>query len=197
MSHLLAVVGLAVVSFVSTSFDNFTLLLGFFADDEYPRRQVVGGYLVSVVLVVVAAYALANAVELAPDRYLGLLGVVPLALGVQGAVRLIRHAGPTAPAARQTRGKGFFPVLLVMAANSGDALSVFVSVFADTADRLEIPVLVTTAVMALLYAALARWLVTRSGVAAQIQRVSRVALPFLLIAIGLYILLNTGTDTLQ
>ncbi len=194
MSDLLSVVGLALTGFVATSFDNFMILLGFLGDDEYPRRRVVTGYLTAVVVVVLAAFALAQAVELAPSGYLGYLGLVPLTLGLVGIYRLVRIAGPIAPAARPTRSKGYLPVLFVMLANSGDSLSVFVSVFADTSDAIEIPILVTVVVCALAYAALARWLVTRSAFAGILQRVARVVLPFLLVGIGAYILLNTGTD---
>ena len=89
---------------------------------------------------------------------------------------------------------GFLPVLLVMLANSGDSFSVYVSVFADTAERLEVPIVSVVVVCALLAAASARWLVTRSGLARPIQRIARIVLPFLLIAIGTYILIDTTTD---
>ena len=194
MTHLLSVVGLAGAAFVSTSLDNFAILLGFFGDDEYPRRQVVLGYVSAVVLVVIGAFVAAQAVELAPVRYLGLLGVVPLSLGAVGLVRLVRIAGPVAPAARPTRGKGFMPVLLVMVANSADSFAVYLSVFSDTSDAIEVPIFATVVVLALSTAALARWLVTRSAWAGTLQKIGRVVLPFLLMAIGAYILLNTGTD---
>jgi cadmium resistance protein CadD (predicted permease) len=195
VNQLLAVIGLALASFVSTSLDNFALMLGFFADDEYPKRQVAGGYVLSVILVLLLAWMASAAVEMVPSAYLGYLGVVPLGLGLVGLYRLLRHAGPAAVAQPQ-RGKGFFPVLLIMLANSGDSFSVYVSVFADTAERLELPILTVVVTCAFLAAAAARWLVTRSGLGLPIQRIARLVLPFLLIAIGAYILFDTGTDTL-
>ena len=194
MTEWVAVVGLSALTFVSTSFDNFMLLLGFFADDEYPRRQVVGGYLVAVVVVVLGAWTASAALEQVPSQYLGYLGIVPVTLGLVGLYRLVRFAGPAVPTAEPTATKGFIPVMLVMLANSGDSLSVYVSVFADTAENLEVPIVAAAAGLALIYAALARWLVTRSGLAGPIQRAARVLLPFLLIGIGVYILLDTGTD---
>jgi len=194
VTGVIAAVGLSALTFVSTSFDNFVLLLGFFADDEYPRRQVVGGYIVAVVVVVLGAWVASAAVEQAPSQYMGYLGFIPLSLGLVGLYRLVRYAGPAVPAAEPTSAKGFLPVMFVMLANSGDSLSVYVSVFADTAEVLEVPILVTAAVLALLYAAIARWLATRSGLAGPVQRAARVLLPFLLIGIGVYVLLDTGTD---
>lgn len=196
MTQLLEVLGLAIASFLSTSLDNFVLLIGFFADEEYPRGQIVTGYVAAITLVVLGAFLAAEAVELVPASFLGYLGLVPVTLGLLGIYRLFRTAPSGGPEAVPRPTKGFVPVLAVMLANSGDTLGVFIPVFADTAESLELPILLTTGVCALGSAAVARWIATRSGYAGSIQRVARVVLPFLLVAIGGYILLNTGTDAL-
>ncbi len=194
MFERIAVVGLTLGSFVATSFDNFTLLLGFFSDPRYSRRRVLLGYVASTLGMVVLAYALSTAVELAPTRVLGLLGIIPLAFGLQGLYRLWRPR-PAEGADGDVVGEtGFVAVLLVMLANSGDTFGVFVSLFADTAEGLELWILTSAVAMAAAYAVLARWLVSHAGAARTIQRIARVVLPFLLIAIGLYILADTRTD---
>jgi cadmium resistance protein CadD (predicted permease) len=195
MLDRIAVAGLTVGSFVATSFDNFTLLLGFFSDPRYSRRRVLLGYVASTLGMVVLAYAFSAAVELAPAGVLGLLGIVPLAFGLQGLYRLWRPASSGGEEDGDVaRERGFVAVLLVMLANSGDTFGVFVSLFADTAEGLEVWILVSGVGMAAAYAVLARWLVSHEGVAEAIRKIARVVLPFLLIAIGLYILADTGTD---
>jgi len=195
MLERIAVVALTLGSFVATSFDNFTLLLGFFSDPRYARRRVLLGYVASTLGMVVLAYALSTAVELAPARLLGLLGIVPLAFGLQGLYRLWRPSIASGRTEDDEAGEtGFVAVLLVMLANSGDTFGVFVSLFADTAEGLELWILISAVAMAATYAVLARWLVSHEGAAETIQQVARVLLPFLLIAIGLYILADTRTD---
>lgn len=193
MLAVLAVVGVTTASFVSTSFDNFTLLVGFYADRRYATRRVLLGYAASTLAVVLLAHGVATAAETAPPGLLGYLGLIPLTLGLVGLARLASRA-PRGELPAGTTGRGFLAVLGVMLANSGDTLAVFVSLFADTAEGLEGWILATAVASASGYAVLARWLVERSAAAERIQRYSRVVLPLLLIAIGAYILANTATD---
>lgn len=193
MSAILAVVGVTAAAFISTSFDNFTLLLGFYADGRYAKGKVLFGYAASTLGMVFLAHGASTAVESAPARSLGYLGLIPLALGLVGLVRLIRGARRE-EIGRETEPRGFLAVLGVMLANSGDTLVVFTSVFADTAEGIESWIMGTAIGIALAYALLAQWLVERSGAADRLQRYTRVILPFLLIGIGAYILANTATD---
>ncbi len=193
MLAILAVMGLTVAGFISTSFDNFTLLLGFYADGRYAKGKVLFGYAASTLGMVFLAYGASAAVEAAPVRFLGILGLIPLALGIVGLVRLLRGV-PNEEIRQGSRPRGFLAVLGVMLANSGDTLAVFISVFADTAEGLEKWVVATAVGIALAYALLAQRLVERSGAADRLQRYTRVILPFLLLGMGAYILANTGTD---
>jgi cadmium resistance protein CadD (predicted permease) len=193
MLAILAVIGVAGASFISTSFDNFTLLIGFYADGRYSKTKVLFGYAASTLGMVFLAHGAATAVEGAPAALLGYLGLVPLAMGLAGVARLVR-GGPDAEAVTDPAPRGFWAVLGVMLANSGDTLVVFVSVFADTAEGLEWWVMGAAVAIAVGYAILARWLVERAGAADRLQRRTRMVLPFLLIGIGAYILANTPTD---
>jgi cadmium resistance protein CadD (predicted permease) len=195
MLTILAVVGVTTASFVSTSFDNFMLLVGFYADERYARGRVLLGYATSTLSVVLLAHGAAAAAETAPPALLGYLGLIPLALGLVGLARLASRA-PRQEATTGTGARGLVAVLGVMLANSGDTLAVFISLFADTAEGLEAWVLGTAMAGATGYAVLARWLVDRSGAAERLQRYSRVVLPLLLIGIGAYILANTPTDAI-
>jgi cadmium resistance protein CadD (predicted permease) len=195
MLPILVVVGVTAASFVSTSFDNFLLLLGFYADGRYAKGRVLLGYVGSSLGIVLLAHGAATVAETAPAHLLGYLGLIPLTLGLVGLVRLA--SGTTGEAeAPEVVARGILPVSGIMLANSGDTLAVFTSLFADTAEGLEIWVLATTVASAAAYAVLARWLVARAGVVRGLKRYSRVALPFLLVGIGVYILANTGTDAI-
>jgi cadmium resistance protein CadD (predicted permease) len=193
MLSIIAVVGVTAAGFASTSFDNFILLVGFYADDRFTRGRVLLGYVLSTLGMVLLAHAGAAAAETAPDHLLGYLGLIPLTLGLLGLGRLATKAGPPSRGPEE-RARGFLPVLGVMVANSGDTLAVFISLFADTAEGLEVWVLATAVACALAYALLARWIVERGSVVRRLERYSRVFLPVLLVGIGLYILANTGTD---
>jgi cadmium resistance protein CadD (predicted permease) len=191
----LLVGGLAAATFASTSFDNFTLLLGFLSKDGFRHRGVVLGYVASSVVMVLLAFLAAEAVEFAPARHIRFLGVVPLMLGFWGIYRLVRPVAGEDVSSAQGRGAGgFVAVFGVMLANSADTFTVFLSLLADTAEGLEIYALLTVPVMAFVWSGLALWLLGRQRIAAMVQRAATVILPFVLVLIGGYILMDSPTD---
>ena len=196
MSEILAVTGLAVATFVSTSVDNLLLLVGFYGEGETPRVKVGLGYIAATVTMLAVAWAASSILEEIPAQALGLLGVIPLMFGVAGLSRLARSGGVPPEDRRPASSGGFAPVFLVMAANSGDSLAVFASLFGDTAERTEVVIAGTAALCAVAYTVLAARLTAHPVMGARIRRAANVVLPILLIAIGIYIMADTGTDSL-
>ena len=194
MTDLLAVVAVTVVAFAATSLDNLGLLIGLYADETFRPRDVLVGYMTAAISVTALAYGVSTGVELAPIKYLGYLGFVPITLGLYRVGTLLRSSTSRSASSLQRVRRGVVPVLLLMLAQSGDSFAVFVAVFADTRERLEIPILLTVAACVALICASAYWLAKHSALAGPIQRGMRWALPVLLIAIGIFILANTPTD---
>src|ERR1700749_4681711 len=97
MESLPALLGLAVVLFVSTNVDDLVVLVALFADSRFRTRDVVAGqYLGLAVLFVVSAAGALLALVI-PNTYLGLLGIFPILIGIRKLIAL-RHerveAGP-------------------------------------------------------------------------------------------------------
>ena len=82
------------------------------------------GFVVLVLLAVAAAIALFEI----PARLIGLLGLVPLALGIRGLVAL-RHAEAHERAARRALGAGLTAAALVTIGAGGDNLAVYIPLF--------------------------------------------------------------------
>jgi cadmium resistance protein CadD (predicted permease) len=81
LNSLLSVIGLGVVVFITTDIDDLLLLSAFFADQTIHTRAIVLGQFAGIgaltaISVVAALFALA-----VPEGWVGLLGLVPLALG--------------------------------------------------------------------------------------------------------------------
>ncbi len=91
-------------------------------------------------------------------------------------------------------GKGALSVGSVMLASSGDTFSALIAVFADTADRYTVPMLATVALAALCWCGLAAWLRSHPVLERPLSNLARYVIPFLLIGIGIYILMDSGTD---
>jgi cadmium resistance protein CadD (predicted permease) len=97
--HLIALVGLAIVVFASTNIDDIFVLLGFFADSHLHGRNVgIGQYLGIAALVGVSIVASLVSLVLAPPL-VGLLGVLPILIGVKKLFELRRASRIEARAA--------------------------------------------------------------------------------------------------
>src|SRR6266481_1625840 len=90
MESALSLIGLAIVVFASTNIDDAFVLVGFSADKDFRVRDVVIGQYagVSALCAVSAIAALISLVI--PPAYIGLLGLIPIAIGVKKLSKLWR-----------------------------------------------------------------------------------------------------------
>lgn len=184
----LAPVGLAIVLFVSTNIDDVFVLLGFFADPKYRLRHVIAGqYLGIGVLVLVSAVAslISLVVALA---YVGLLGLLPIGIGVYKWFE--REESDE----REGGGVGrTLAVAGVTVANGGDNIGVYTPVFATSSTGAMVTIAVVFAILIAVWLIAAHWLVNHPSLGAPIRRYGRIATPFVLIAIGVWVLYEAGT----
>lgn len=195
MNPLLQIVAVAAVAFVSTSADNLAAMIAMLATRELRPHRVAAGYLSASWLIDAAAWGASKLVEALPPPYLGLLGIVPLGLGVQRALALRRPAPQRAGPFPITGGA--FTAGIVTLAQGADNSLVYASLFSDTANRLDPYLFTTLAVCATLWCALAWYVAKHSPIAGIVRGAMRIVLPFLLTAIGVYILANTATDVIR
>lgn len=189
MTGLLTTLGLGVALFAATNVDDIFLLLALFADPRLKPRQVVLGQLLGMAALVAASVvASALAVALAA-HYVGLLGLVPLGLGLAQLVRRMRGVHDSHDEQRGLQGAGrVAAVAAITIANGGDNLGIYVPAFA-TRTHAELALL--GALFLLLtgvWCGLGYYLVQHPTLGAPIRRYAAPATPFVLIALGLYIL---------
>jgi len=188
-----ATVGVFLAAFVSTNVDNLFLLVGLLAATPDRPWRVHAGFVAAIAAIVVAGILAAQLADFLPLHLTGWLGVVPIGLGLFGVFRLVRE-GESAVESVAATATGIVPVALITLANAGDSFSVFLPLFADTADGFLPAAAITVIVASLLWCALATWMLSHAAFGARLQREAPRILPFLMIAVGIYVLLNTGTD---
>ena len=200
VTSLLSATALAVPLFATTNVDDIFVLVGFFGDPRFRTREIVVGQYLGIgtlALISVAAAVIALAI---PNRYIGLLGLAPIAVGLKklidlrheaaSAADLERHTSPVSSASR------VLAVTTITTANGGDNVSAYAPVFA-THSSAEIAIIVSAfAVMTAIWCLLAHWFVSHRALGAPIRRYGHGLLPFVLIALGLIILERTGTFAL-
>jgi cadmium resistance protein CadD (predicted permease) len=196
MESALSLIGLAIVVFASTNIDDAFVLVGFLADKSFRVRDVVIGQYagVSALCAVSAIAALISLVI--PPAYIGLLGLIPIAIGAKKLSNLWRGKENKKEDSQPVSGTGAFGKSLAVAAvtmaNGGDNLAVYTALFATRNGHEVSAMVIVFAVMTGLWCLAAHWLVSHRALGAPIRHHAHRVVPFVLIGLGVLILMKTG-----
>jgi cadmium resistance protein CadD (predicted permease) len=197
--------GVATAAFVGTNIDNCAVTMTLVAGAPLERaRRIATGQVIGFALLVSMSVAAATLLFEFSAAVVGLLGLVPLAIGVRGLVGLARDrrgrdpAAPRAPGRLEQRavGRSLTAATLVTLAAGGDNLAVYIPLFrVGGAANLG-----AVAVVFVVGEAVLTWVVLIGGrhpkVRTLMLRLGRLAVPVLLCGIGVLVMLEAGTFSL-
>jgi cadmium resistance protein CadD (predicted permease) len=199
---LWADVGVATAAFVGTNVDNTLVVMAMVAGAPKERsHRIAAGQVLGFVVLVAASFAGAAVLFEFSARVVGLLGLVPLAIGLRGLVMLrpgagSKRAGPRPKPVDRAVGRSLTAAALVTIATGGDNLAVYIPLFrVSGATRLGViavvfalgEVVVTAVVLAGGRHPRARAVMDRFGA---------VGVPVLLCGVGVLVLVTARTFTL-
>jgi len=196
MESLATLTGMAIVAFASTNVDDAFVLVAFITNRDFRVGDVVlgqyGGMAALYSLSVVAALISVTI----PPQSLGLLGFIPIAIGIKKAYRLWRSPSETEVIRRTTSAGAHRRILAVAAvtvANGGDNIATYTALFANL-DRSALPLVgLVFAGMTGIWCIAALWLTNHRALGVPIQHYANRLVPFVLIGLGVLILIKTGT----
>jgi cadmium resistance protein CadD (predicted permease) len=195
MKSFVALLGLAVVLFLSTNVDDLVVLVAFFANARFRARDVVAGQYAGVAGLFIVSVAGALLTLAIPKAYLGLLGIFPIVVGIRKLLELRHDRAEADPTKAVTTGSygNIASVALVTVANGGDNIGVYIPAFAvHSASQVAIIAVVFVAMTALL-CLLAHGMVSHPGLGAPLRRYGHILAPLVLIALGILIIYNAGS----
>jgi cadmium resistance protein CadD (predicted permease) len=195
MGSLPAEIVTAVVLFAGTNVDDVVVLSLLSASSRaggQPRRWEIwaGQYAGFAVLVGLSAAA-GRGLALVPERWLWLLALIPLAVGVvslAAAIRAVRRGDPP----RSPSAGGLPGVVMLTIVNGADNLAAYTPFFAATGSAQVAVTLVVFAVGVAVWCVAGGLLTRHARVTATIGRYSHWILPAAFILIGLYVLHETN-----
>jgi cadmium resistance protein CadD (predicted permease) len=76
----------SVIAFVSTNIDDLFILTLFFGGKEFKAGEIIAGQLMGITTLIVLSLLGSLAALFVDPAYLGLLGLIPIYLGVKGAI---------------------------------------------------------------------------------------------------------------
>ncbi|MET7862538.1 cadmium resistance transporter [Micromonospora taraxaci] len=179
----------AAVVFAATDIDDIVILTLFFVAARTTGRprpwQIVAGQYVGIGALALASAVVAAGLLVVPDPWTGLLGLLPIVLGVRALRRSDEDDTPTVVT-------GTLGVAGVTIANGADNVAVYVPVFralgvADSAVFLLVFVLLIA-----LWCAVGAWLGGHPRVVRLVERAGHWLVPTIFIGIGVVILVSSG-----
>jgi cadmium resistance protein CadD (predicted permease) len=188
------------LAFLVTDIDDLFVLVAFFADAAIrPRHVAIGQYAGIAFLIAVSGLAMLFRLVV-PVPVTGLLGFLPLALGVKEAVELVRERRgdpddehPRRAGHAAARRPGILGVALVTVANGGDNVAVYAPLFASATPARVAGLAGIFLAMTGLWLCLAWFTVHNPLFGRHLQRWGRRLLPPVLILLGVLILWENGT----
>jgi cadmium resistance protein CadD (predicted permease) len=186
---------LVATSFAATNVDNLALLVGWLVTGRTHREQVFAGHLLGMLALLLLSFGFGLGAELFPVRYVGVLGVVPFLLGLNGLRNLVRAQG-AAESPVASAGALSLPLSIASTqlANGVDTVLVFGPLLADSESGVDLVMIVGFVGMALVWYGLARLLERQATRLSGLERYGHWLAPIVLIGVGFYILDNTVTD---
>jgi cadmium resistance protein CadD (predicted permease) len=202
---------LVLSSFAATNLDNLLVLVFLLGNAAHRKTPVLLGFITSVTAVVsVAAFGVVIGVLVDPAQ-IGYLGLAPIAMGCY----LLYQQRRPVPAENEDATGGALPNLdenlrsragaakiwfgssVLMLSNSGDSVAVLLPLVAESGFVALVLIFGLYLAASLLWCALALSIASRPGLAARIQRYGLKLVPWVVMLVGVYVLLDSRTDTLM
>lgn len=211
MSELGTAFTVGITAFVATNIDDIIILLLFFSqvDAKFRRRHIVTGQYLGFTLLILACLPGFFGGLVVPSKWIGLLGLLPIAIGLKQLVNRQQDAAqvqtvtsdfePSSPSnpivslLYSVLSPQTYQVAAVTVANGGDNISIYIPIFAGS-NFVRLGVILGVFFFLVgVWCAIAYGLTRQPTIAQVLSRYGNAIVPFVLIGLGLFILYERGT----
>lgn len=189
----------AIAVYISTSIDYLFILLIIFSQSQTKRglRQIyLGQYLGTGILVAVSLFAAYVLNFIPQDWIVGLLGLIPIYLGIRVAMGTEEEAEEEEVVEKlESRGSNrlFWAVALITIASGGDNLGIYIPYFTSLSVSEITIALITFVVSIAVLCYISYRLAKISFVSETLEKYERIIVPIVFIGLGIFIMLENGT----
>jgi|SRR5947209_9775231 len=193
------------ITFAATNIDDIFILMLLFSQVNKGFRRwhiVAGQYLGFTALVLISLLGYVGGLII-PRAWIGLLGIVPILLGVRQwlnrAKEEEKESAEVAEAGKVSKASSLTAVTSVAAvtlSNGGDNIGIYTPLFASSDLTRLLPIICVFYVLLAVWC-YAGYIVTRHRMVAHVlTHYGHLIVPFVLIGLGVYIIIESGTLTL-
>lgn len=191
---LIETVATAAAAFAATNIDDMIVLSVLFArrNEHFHSRQIIVGQYLGFTVLVAASLAASVGLLALPDGVVGVLGLIPIALGVRG-LRRARRLDSGEEHARPEKGAlTTIGVTSITIANGADDIPVYALLFATIGPGGFATTVIVFAVLVAVWCAAGFVIGTHSAVVRAVHWAGDYAIPVVLIALGIFIIAKSG-----
>jgi len=193
--HLILI---AIFVFVITNIDDFILLLLFFGNRNYARKEIVLGQYIGISMLILISCILSLASLIIPRTWVGLMGFIPIFIGGRQLLKL-RSTSYNKNAVEkliQKSKKVFFgqyrskiiAVAIVTISNGGDNIGVYTPLFAIHTLKQSILFITVFLIITSVMCFITYYIANHTLAGDKIKRYGHIIFPFALIGVGVWII---------
>lgn len=193
----------ALGSFIVTNIDDIFVLMLLFSQASsqakasngrtvkgnriYPKDIVIGQYLGFALLVLISLLATFG-VTLIPDQWVGLLGLIPIYLGVKLVIKGEDEEEGAILSSLNKFNKFYLSVAFITFANGGDNIGIYVPFFSTLNNNQLVITVVTFFIMVAVWCLIGYRLARFRYVSETLEKYGRWVIPIVFIGLGFYIM---------
>ena len=211
MTWLARAIIAGITSFAATNIDDIVILMLFFAQVNSsfrPKHIAIGQYLGFTALIIASLPGFFGGL-IVPKAWIGLLGLLPIFIGINHLLNRDNNQQEVQTVSGEVKStkinSGFlsklrifihpqtFNVAAVTIANGGDNIGIYLPLFAGSDGASLAVILSIFFLMIGLWCYIAYLLSSHPAIAKVLTRYSQAIVPFVLIGLGIFILIESGT----
>jgi cadmium resistance protein CadD (predicted permease) len=189
--HVLATIATAAGVFIGSNIDDLIVLIVLFLAarrGRLPASRIVAGQYLGYGILVAASIVIALGLAAVPQRWIGLVGLVPLGIGVWGLIGAIRNG----PEHQPIVARRLWAIAALSIANGSDDLSIYAPLLRTNSFGDDVLIVLVLLGFVAIWCAIAWWLGTRRRVLKALKRFGHWLVPLVFIAIGLLVIVDSG-----
>ncbi|HEY9875784.1 MAG TPA: cadmium resistance transporter [Candidatus Obscuribacterales bacterium] len=206
MSNLVTAIPTAITAFSATNIDDLVILMLFFSqvNATFRRRHILAGQYLGFTALIVASIPGFFGGLIVPRHWIGLLGLLPIAIGL---ARLVNSQSDSSEDESETEESDPSPiasflspqtysVAAITVANGGDNIGIYVPLFASSGLGSLLVIIGVFFLLLGVWCYAAYKLTNQSAIAHPLTRYGNIIVPFILLGLGTFIVLESHSLSL-
>ncbi|WP_159637051.1 cadmium resistance transporter [Erysipelothrix anatis] len=187
---MISIIFTGIMTYIATSIDYIVLLIILFAQQRQTGKkyQIILGTYIGMAILIGISLAGSMGVSLLPDEYIGLLGLIPLVLGIK--VLLQKEDNDSDNDEEISQEYLVISTASLLLAAGADNIGVYIPLFATSS-------ISSTTVIIIVYIVLTAFLLfvcdkvsTIEGISETVEKYEKIIVPIVFIILGIYIMID-------